>query len=98
MLPLVFQRCMLHPTTILACLSIMSFSSCLASTLLTKFIFMQISLPPCTMQVPLHNALPFLEGALWAAGERARGAVLSKHLRRAELLNLRAVLAEQQRR
>ncbi len=41
------------------------------------------------MQVPLAAVLPFLEGALRAAGERRRNASIIKSLRKAENLQCR---------
>lgn len=38
--------------------------------------------------LPLPSALPFLEGALWGAGERRRAAALGRSLRRGEHLQL----------
>ena len=50
------------------------------------------------VQVPLKAALPFLEGALRAAGEKRRNSAVVKSLRRAENLQLReAVIKCRQR-
>lgn len=45
-------------------------------------------------QVPLTSALPFLEGALWGAGERRRTAALARNLRRSEQVTLLGELAD----
>ena len=44
--------------------------------------------------LPLPSALPFLEGALWGAGERRRRAALARSLRRGEHLQLLWELAQ----
>lgn len=44
--------------------------------------------------LPLPSALPFLEGALWGAGERQRRAALARSLRRGEHLQLLWELAQ----
>ncbi|KAI3425935.1 hypothetical protein D9Q98_007907 [Chlorella vulgaris] len=45
-------------------------------------------------EVPLTSALPFLEGALWGAGERRRTAALARNLRRSEQVTLLGELAD----
>ena len=49
-------------------------------------------------QVPLASALPFLEGALWGAGERRRTAAVARNLRRSEHVGLLGELADARQR
>ena len=50
------------------------------------------------MQVALPSALPFLEGALWGAGERRRFAAVARSLRRSEHVGLLGQLADARQR
>lgn len=47
--------------------------------------------------LPLPSALPFLQGAVWGAGERRRAAAMGKSLRRGEHLQLMWQLVEAKR-
>ncbi|KAL4430543.1 hypothetical protein ABPG77_005783 [Micractinium sp. CCAP 211/92] len=49
-------------------------------------------------EVALSSALPFLEGALWGAGERRRSAAVARSLRRSEHVRLLGQLADARQR